>query len=149
MQSDDQLDEAVRIAVFDHFVHAGRAPDSAELAAHLAVAATDLAASYRRLAEQRALVLDAHGAIAMAIPFSATPTDVTVSRGETTWWVNCAYDGLGVPAMLGLDAVIETACPESGAPIMVTVRDGVPDSVACVLHMAVPLAQWWDNIGDT
>lgn len=31
-----------------------------------------------RLADRRALVIDAGGAIAMAIPFSATPTEVTV-----------------------------------------------------------------------
>lgn len=85
----------------------------------------------------------------MAIPFSATPTDVTVKGPGVTWWANCAFDGLGIPALLGCDAVVETTCPQSGAPITVAVRDGAPHSVACVLHMAVPLAQWWDNIGDT
>lgn len=147
--SERQLDEAVRLAVYDYFVRAGGAPDPADLAARLEVAETDFAASYRRLAEQRALVLDAGGAIAMAIPFSATPTDVTVRGAGVTWWANCAFDGLGIPAMLGLGAVVETACPQSGAPITVALRDGVPHSVACVLHMAVPLARWWDNIGDT
>jgi hypothetical protein len=149
MQTDEQLDEAVRVAVYDHFVHAGGAPDSAELAARLGLQEALLAESYRRLAEQRALVLDADGAIAMAIPFSATPTDVMVRGPRMSWWANCAFDSLGIPAMLGCDAVVETACPQSGTPIRVAVRDGVPDSVACVLHMAVPLAQWWDNIGDT
>jgi hypothetical protein len=144
-----QLDEAVRVAVYDHFVHAGGAPDPAALAVRLEVAETDLGASYRRLAEQRALVLDADGVIAMAIPFSATPTDVTVRRADVTWWANCAFDGLGIPAMLRCDAVVETICPQSDAPITVTVRGGAPHSVACMLHMAVPLARWWDNIGDT
>jgi hypothetical protein len=51
--------------------------------------------------------------------------------------------------MLGCDAVVETACPQSGELITVTVRDGTPHSTPCVLHMAVPLARWWDNIGDT
>jgi hypothetical protein len=149
MQRSEQRDEEVRLAVYDHFVHAGGAPDLAELAVRLEVAETDLRASYRRLAEQRALVLDADGAIAMAIPFSATPTDVTVRGPGVTWWANCAFDGLGIPAMLGCDGVVETACPQSGLPITVTVSGGAPHSVACVLHMAVPLARWWDNIGDT
>lgn len=144
-----QLDEAVRVAVYDHFVHVGGAPNPARLAVRLKVAETDLAASYRRLAEQRALVLDADGAIAMAIPFSATPTDVLVRGPGVTWWANCAFDGLGIPAMLGCDGVVETACPQSGAPIIVAVRDGAPMRAACVLHMAVPLAQWWQNIADT
>lgn len=144
-----QRDEAVRVAVYDHFVRAGRPPDPASIAARLALAETDLAASSRRLAEQRALVLDGGGAIAMAIPFSATPTDVKVLGPGVIWWANCAFDGLGIPAMLGCDAVVETACPQSGEPITVAVRDGAPYGVACALHMAVPLAQWWDNIGDT
>jgi hypothetical protein len=63
--SESQLDEAVRIAVYDHFVHAGVVPDPAAFAVWLQVTETDLGASYLRLAEQRALVLDADGAIAM------------------------------------------------------------------------------------
>jgi Alkylmercury lyase len=144
-----QLDEAVRVAVYDSFIHTGAAPDPAALAEQLGVAADTLVASYHRLAEQRALVLDADGVITMAIPFSASPTAVRVVGPGVTWWANCAYDGLGIPAMLSCDAVVATACPQSGAPITVTLRAGMPQSLACVLHMAVPLAQWWDNIGDT
>jgi hypothetical protein len=149
MQTDDQRDEVVRFAVYDNFVRTGAAPYLSALAVRLEVAETALAASYRRLAEQRALVLDADSAIAMAIPFSATPTDVTVRGPGVTWWANCAFDGLGIPAMLSCDAVVETACPQSGEPIVVSIRGGTPASATCVLHMAVPLAQWWDNIGDT
>jgi hypothetical protein len=149
MQSNDQRDEVVRLAIYDHFIRPGGAPDPAALAARLGLSEGLLAESYQRLADQRALVLDAGGAIAMAIPFSATPTEVMVRGPGVTWWANCAFDGLGIPAMLGCDAVVETACPQSGAPITATVRDGAPHSVACVLHMAVPLARWWENIGDT
>jgi hypothetical protein len=149
MPSSEAYTETIRIAVYDHFIRMGSAPDPADLAAQLGITAAMLAASYQHLADQRALVLDADGAIAMAIPFSATPTDVTVRGGGVTWWANCAFDGLGIPALLGSDGVVETACPQSGAPITVTVRNHQPTSGTCVLHMAVPLAQWWDNIGDT
>ena len=147
--SEAQLDEAARVAIYDHFIRSGAPPEPAGLAAALGVAATDLAASYGRLAEQRALVLDAVGGLAMAIPFAAVPTDVHVVGDGVSWWANCAFDGLGIPAMLGRDAVVETVCPRSGVPIRVVVRDGSPQSAACVLHMAVPLARWWDDIGDT
>lgn len=145
----DQLDEAARVAVYDQLVRDGSAPDPLALAGRLGVTEAALAASYERLAEQRALVLDAGGAIAMAIPFSAAPTDVRVAGPGVMWWANCAFDGLGIPAMLGCDGVVETACPHSGAPIVVAVSGGAVRSDGCVLHMAVPLAQWWDNIGDT
>jgi hypothetical protein len=86
--SKSQIDEAVRVAVYDHFVHAGGTLDPADLAVRLEVAEREFRASYRRLAEQRALVLDADGAIAMAIPFPAIPTDVTVRGLGVTWWAN-------------------------------------------------------------
>lgn len=147
--SSDALDDSVRAAVYDHFVAHGAAPDSSALAAQLGLTAAELEASYLRLASARALVLGEGAAIWMAIPFSAVPTDVLVRSDGVDWWANCAFDGLGIPAMLGIDALVETACPQSGAPIRVEVRGQVPSSAGCVLHMAVPLAQWWDDIGDT
>lgn len=146
MQTNDQLDEVVRVAVYEHVVRTGRVPQLTALAVQLGATTTELATSYRRLAARRALVLDADGAIAMAIPFAATPTAVRVVEPNVTWWANCAFDGLGIPAMLGCDGAVETACPQSGAPIVVSVHDGTPSGVACVLHMAVPLARWWDNL---
>lgn len=144
-----ELDETVRVAIYDHFVRTGVAPAAPALAAQLGLTDQALRASYRRLAEQRALVLSADADIAMAIPFSATPTAVLVRGAGVTWWANCAFDGLGIPALLGRDAMVETTCPQSGAPIVVSVRDGAPAATACVLHMAVPLARWWEDIGDT
>lgn len=148
-QAAGALDEAVRVAVYSSFILCGAAPDPPALAAALGVGVDALLASHRRLAEQRALVLGAGDAIAMAIPFSATPTDVRVDGAGVTWWANCAFDGLGIPAMLGCDAEVVTACPHSGAPIRVAVRGGRPESAGCALHMAVPLAAWWDDIGHT
>jgi hypothetical protein len=143
------LDQALRSDIYGHFVAHGSPPDPASHAAQRGLSAEGLAAAYERLAAQRALVLDSSGAIWMAIPFSAVPTDVLVRARGVSWWANCAFDGLGIPAMLGVDAQIETACPQSGAPIALSARGADPPEGTCVLHMAVPLAQWWDNIGDT
>jgi hypothetical protein len=144
-----QLDEAARIAVYDQFVATGRAPVLARLAERLGVLEAELAESYQRLAAQRALVLNATGDIAMAIPFAAHPTAVRVNRLGVAWWANCAFDGLGIPAMLGCDAEVETICPQSGSPIVIPIRAGTPQNVACALHLAVPLTSWWDDIGHT
>jgi hypothetical protein len=144
------LDARVRSAVYERFVVSGLALTRGELAAQLAVPREDISAAYQRLAAQRALVLDPRShEIAMAIPFSATPTPILVRSGERQWWANCAWDGLGIPAMLGCDAAVETVCPASGAPIVVRVRDGEPSQADCVLHFAVPLRQWWADIGAT
>jgi hypothetical protein len=138
--------EQLRIAIYDHFVRVGQAPNRAALAGFTD---DELASGYQQLAAQRALELNASGQIEMAIPFSAVPTDVQVQAASVHWWANCAFDGLGIPAMLGIDAVITTHCPQSNTPISITVRDQTPQSSTCVLHMAVPLAEWWESIGDT
>lgn len=51
MPTDEQRDEAVRLAVYDHFVRAGVMPEPAELVAQLSLSDGLLAESYRRLAE--------------------------------------------------------------------------------------------------
>jgi hypothetical protein len=86
----------------------------------------------------------------MAIPFSAAPTPVRVRAADgRAWWANCAWDGLGIPAMLGVDATVETACPATGGPIRVPIRAGAPAPGPWALRMAVPLREWWDDIGVT
>jgi hypothetical protein len=147
----DDLDDAVRHAVYSSFVDKGAPPDPAALARRLGLAQGDLLAAYERLAEERALVLDPRSrAIWMAIPFSAAPTPVRVHADDgRAWWANCAWDGLGIPAMLGVDAVVETDCPATGARIRVPIRGGRPEPGPWALRMAVPLSEWWDDIGVT
>ena len=91
----------------------------------------------RALAEQHVVVLDEAGRIAMAHPFTAErPGATTVRAGGRTWWGNCAWDGLGIVAALGL----EDATVQSG---------GVTVDEAAFFHVAVPARHWWDDIGHT
>jgi hypothetical protein len=57
---------------------------------------------------------------------------------------------LAILALLGLDGVVATACPQSGVPLLVTVADGEPpaDSPG-VVHFAVAARDWWRDIGFT
>jgi hypothetical protein len=146
-----EIDEQVRQAVYTSFVDVGGPPDEAALAKRLGLSPAELGDSYERLAEEQALVLDPRSrAIWMAIPFSAAPTPVRVRAADgRSWWANCAWDGLGIPAMLGLDAAVETICPATGTPLRVEIRGGRPEPAPWALRMAVPLAQWWDDIGST
>jgi hypothetical protein len=147
----EQIDDMVRRAVYTSFVDDGGPPDAEALARRLGLSLGALHASYEHLAEEQALVLDPRSrAIWMAIPFSAAPTPVRVRAEDgRSWWANCAWDGLGIPAMLGVDATVETACPATGAPIRVPIRAGRPAPGLWALRMAVPLAKWWDDIGVT
>ena len=64
------------------------------------------------------------------------PTPRPSDAGGRTWWGNCAWDGLGIAAALGLDAPTITS-------------GGVTVDEAEWFHVAVPARHWWDDIGHT
>jgi hypothetical protein len=66
-----------------------------------------------------------------------------VTCGERTWWGNCAWDGLGIVAALGLG---QADVHSNG--VTLRVRDGGINSGA-VFHVAVPARHWWDDIAFT
>lgn len=88
------------------------------------------------LADAHVVVLDGGETIRMAHPFAAHHNGARVDAGGRTWWGNCAWDGLGIVAALGLrDATVT-----SGG---LTTEDDV------VFHVEVPARDWWADIGHT
>jgi len=66
-----------------------------------------------------------NGVVAVAYPFSGTPTPHRVELdGLPAVYAMCAIDALGLPAMTGRDGQITSADPADGTPIEVTVRGG-------------------------
>ena len=104
-------------------------------------------AAYRTLREQRLLLLEADGeSIRMAPPFSGVPTQHVAEVAGLSYFANCAWDVLGVPAALGKPGRIRSRCEQSGAPLDLAVgRDG-PDSSTWLYHCQVPAAKWWDDL---
>ena len=147
---DEEFDGAVRRFVYDFAEHEGRPPTVAEAAAELARAVDGVAASLRRLADARVLVLQAESdEVLMAPPYSAVPTPFVVESAGRSYYANCVWDALGVPAMLRRDARVKTSCGCCGAAMALAVADGAlvePDGVA---HFALPAARWWDDVAFT
>ncbi len=103
-----------------------------------------------RLSEDHILVLEPDAVkVRMAMPFSAVPTDCLVRVGSREYWANCAWDALGIPAMLHQDGVIESRCGDCDEPIALNVHDSRLIPAEAVIHFAVPAARWWDDIVDT
>jgi len=144
------LDRDVRLAVYRKIVEEGRPPTAPEIAGGLGVAAAEVEASLRRLADGHVLVL-APGTpyIWMANPFSAIPTPFEVLVGDRTYFGNCIWDALGIPACLDADARIRTRCPDCSEPLSLDVRNGTLEASKGVIHFAVPAARWWEDIGST
>ena len=81
---------------------------------------------------------------------SAVPTPFRVRVQGSAWWANCAWDALGILALLGQDGEIDTQCAYSSADLAIAVRSRALDPDADgVIHFAVPAARWWDDIGYT
>ena len=85
----------------------------------------------------------------MAMPFSAIPTSFRVSAGGRQWWACCAWDALGISAMLRIPVEIIPNCTDCGDPTMVRTTGHELVSGSGVVHFAVPAASWWDDIGFT
>ena len=150
MPSSPELDNDVRLHVYQEFVEAGRPPSASETADALGVAVEDAEAAYGRLEEARVVVL-APGTLTiwMANPLSAVPTPFRAETERGSYWGNCAWDGLGVIAMLGGDGRLAASCGDCGEPLEFRVRGGELEPVDAVVHYVVPARRWWENIAFT
>jgi alkylmercury lyase len=77
-----------------------------------------------RLVDAGRLELDDEGRVLGVHGLAARPTRhriVTDARAVHTW---CAFDAIGIPAALEVDAVAETSCPSCEQPITITVQAG-------------------------
>ncbi|WP_133869697.1 organomercurial lyase [Ilumatobacter fluminis] len=142
-------DLALRHWIYDALATRGRAPSKHEVADRVggeAAATTALA----DLQDAHMVVLGADGDITMALPFANRPTGHVVVGDEMSWWANCAWDALAIPAAIGCDATIEADWLDTGRPVDLAVRDGdlVGDTEGFV-HFHVPARRWWDDIEET
>ena len=82
----------------------------------------------------------------MAHPFSGVPTAFRVEADDRTYWANCAWDTLGIPAALHADARIEAPI-EAGESIRFAIEAGRVQG----RHEVVPLpfCRWYDDLIDT
>jgi len=156
LATQQDLDAVVRLAIQEEFL-LGRRPSVASIASTLGRDAPDVESAFDRLAAGRALVL-AQGTrdILMAAPFAGVQTDFRVRCGERSYYANCIWDALGIPAMLAAagrpsDASIESRCADCAAPLRLDVAAGRvrAEPAEVVAHFAVPAARWWDDIGFT
>jgi Alkylmercury lyase len=120
----------LRRVIFESFAATGEAPEAHELDA-------DVLAEL----ERRHVVVLRDGRVWMAHPFAGhrRGTRVAASYGRE-WWGNCAWDGLGIVAALGLSSAVIT----SGGLTVRVISDQVIDDA--LFHVAVPARYWWDDI---
>ena len=146
-----ESDWRIRLYVYEKLVAGGSAPDADAVAVRFGIPASEARFALQRLHDAHALVLGmGRSDIVMAHPISAVPTDYRVFIDGRELYANCAWDSLGVSAMLGADARVEARHPLSGEVIEYAVEGGELDGECnCVVHFALPFRRWYDDIVDT
>ncbi len=146
--SDEPLLWDVRSFVYATFTATERPPTVAEIAAYFQIGTGDAQRLLGELHDRHALFLDPQTkAIRIANPYSAVPTRYRVAASGRFYWANCAWDALGIPAMLGSDATIHTRYADTDELVMIAVRSGQLSSPPPgVVHFPLPFVQWYDDL---
>ena len=140
-------DVRAKLAIYEHFASVGTRPTLDEVAERVGVSVPHVREILGRLRAQRLLVLDADGeSIRMAPPFSGVPTQHRVVASGVSYYANCAWDALGIPAALRRAATVHSRCEQSQEPLELAVSDRGPGRSTWVFHCVVPAARWWDDI---
>lgn len=136
-----------RNAIIRHVLQTGRMPSPQALADTLTISGDEAHALLHRLHEAHAVLLDSQGNIRMLSPFSGVPTPFEVTVGSQTYWANCAWDCVGIPAALHADdAVIHAHFAYPPGETTVTVQGGRVTPGDYLVHFPHPVRQWYDDL---
>ena len=141
----------VRAFIYSQFADTARPPSVEMTARQFDINEEEAATLYKGLHDRHAILLEPPALeIRMANPFSGVPTDFQVHTNGKTYFANCAWDMLGIPAALHQDdAVIEAACAESREPIQLELRGGIVQPEDVRIHFMLPFASWYDDMAFT
>ena len=141
------LELPTKLAIYGHFAATGRRPSIDDVASRVGATVADVRESFAHLRAQRVLVLEPDGeSIRMAPPFSGVTTQHRVTAGGISYYANCAWDALGIPAALHQSATVHSRCEQSMEPLELAVPEQGPIASAWLFHCLVPAAHWWDDI---
>ena len=140
----------VRAFVYQHFAGTTRPPFVDEVASQFALTREEAEAAFKELHQRHALYLKPRThEILMANPFSGVETPFKVHANGKTYFANCAWDSLGIPAALHTDAEIEATCAQSEEPVRLKVTDQQVQGSDALVHFLIPFREWYDDLVST
>lgn len=140
------FDQRLRLFVYRCMLRHEKSPSVAEMAKGLASSAKNVRAGLARLSESHAFMMQEDGELWRAAPFSCIPTAFPVTVGKKSWFGNCIWDALGIPAMLGKDARIGASCGCCNYDMPVEIRKGKLRTGEGLIHIAVPAREWYKDV---
>ena len=140
-----KVDTSLRLFIYRHLIAKCRAPSIAEMAKRFK-SRKHVDAALLRLCASHAFVLQENGELWRAAPFSAVPTTFPVKVGNRSYYGNCIWDALGIPAMLHKDAQIDASCGCCNLEMLLKVENGRLLGPEGLIHIAVPARDWYKDI---
>lgn len=140
------LEKRLRTLIYRHFIQKQRAPTLAEMAKMLSRPLLEIRAAVERLGQSHAIVPQEDGELWRAAPFSAIPTAFPVEIGKRSWYGNCIWDALGIPAMLHKNGRVLASCGCCNAAMTLTIKNGALEQTEGIIHIAVPARHWYEDI---
>lgn len=147
-QSTTEWDWMIRAEVYRYMIDHARAPSLRETGDIVGMPLEAVRETFRRLHRAHALFLEpGTDRIRMLNPFSAVPTSFRVEVDERSYFANCAWDMLAIPAMLGRDARIHARLGAEDTSVLIPVTDGEPRAAReFVVNFSVPFRHWYDDL---
>ena len=140
------FDSRVRMFVYREMIRTGKAPSVRAIGSGLKVSVSKIRESLGRLSASHAFMMQEDGELWRVAPFSAIPTAFPVRAGKRSWFGNCIWDALGIPAMLEEDADLGAACGCCNLEMPLRVRKGKLLQKEGVIHIAVPAREWYKDV---
>jgi len=144
---DENLIWEIRAFVYRHLAETTHPPHVDETATRFDLTHEEAVLAYEELHRRHAFFLQPDTQdILMANPFSGVETPFKVHVNGKTCFANCAWDSLGIPAALHVDAEIKAACAQSGEPIQLNVIDQQVQKSEALVHFLLPFRDWYDDL---
>lgn len=142
----ETFDAQVRLFTYRFMLRQGKSPTVREIASALRCSIGRIRAALARLSESHAFMQQENGELWRVAPFSCIPTAFPVKVGKRTWFANCIWDALGIPAMTRKDAEIKAACGCCNYDMPLEIYNGKLSSSRGVIHIAVPAREWYKDV---
>lgn len=137
----------IRHFVYQHLADTTKPPSVDEATRQFNISPEEATDYYKELHNRHAFFLDLDSmTVRMANPFSGIPTDFKVHANGKTYFANCAWDMLGIPAALHTDAVIEAKFTESNDLVKLEVKNGKATNPDLLVHFPLAFSRWYDDL---
>ena len=138
----------LRHRIYRHFAETGLPPARPTMVGWVGDE-TVLDGLLERLHAAHLIVLGQDRSIRMALPFSGVETPYRVVGRRLSWYANCAWDSLAIPAAVNTDARVEATWHDTGEAVDIAVVDGQLEAPTGFVHFSTPARRWWDDIVET